>query len=243
MTSIAPLRCVLIADDEVLLAEIASEWLLKKGFRVLVAGNGRAAWEIVQHTRVDVVISDVRMPVMGGFALLQRISAFDGHRPRVIFATAFSDFDSRNAYDLGLDAILVKPIRRQTLEDAVERAIAGHARDWATPPPPATGVPLHNSFPSLRDALRAGAIALGRGGFCLSSSFRLPGVLVPFDLRFSADTQRIAGQGVISWSTREQQQVGVEITYLESDCRDWVTRLLSKVAAPCLIPREAAPLI
>jgi CheY-like chemotaxis protein len=59
---------VLIVDDEPMLLDIFSEWLQEEKCRVLTAGNGAAALEILRNHHVDVVVSDVRMPVMDGYS-------------------------------------------------------------------------------------------------------------------------------------------------------------------------------
>jgi CheY-like chemotaxis protein len=232
--------CVLVVDDEVLLAEVTAEWLQRKGFRVLTAENGHIAWNILQNTKVDVVITDIRMPVMDGVALLENIHASGASAPGVIFVTAYSDFDARNAYDLGVQNILSKPVRRKELEDAVDRLLQGRFREWPTLAFTPTDFPLQNCFLSLPDAIRRGLIAMGFGGFCLSDCFRFPGVVVPLDLQFAQESQRIGGQGLIRWSDRKEQKVGVEITFIEQDCRDWVVKLLSETGSSSFIPGQTA---
>jgi CheY-like chemotaxis protein len=228
---------ILVVDDELLLAEFTADWLRHKGFRVVTAENGSQAWDILQKTKVDIVISDVRMPVMDGVALLQKIKASGPHAPCVILVTGHSDFDRRSAYDLGAETVLDKPVHRVHLMEAMERALTSKLRAWSIVPPPCENVPIRNSFMSLADAISRGFIALGRGGLCIAANFYLPGACVSLDLHFAADRQTLAGQGVVRWSDRDHQQIGVEIAYLEENCRDWVIRLLAEIGISSFIPR------
>lgn len=231
---------ILIVDDEPLLAEITAEWLRRNGFSALTAENGSQAWNILQETKVDIVISDVRMPIMDGVALLQKIISSGSEAPHVILVTGHADFDRRTAYDLGVETVLDKPVHRVQLIDAMHRMLNTKEQAWSTVPPPCESATLRNSFKSLADAISRGFIALGRGGLCIASSSYLPGVCVPLNLRFAADRQSIVGQGVVRWSDCDQQRMGVEIAYLEEDCREWVIRLLAGVALPSFIPRETS---
>jgi CheY-like chemotaxis protein len=229
---------ILVVDDEYFLAEITAEWLRRKGFIALIAANGAEAWKILQQTKVDVVISDVRMPVMDGLALLQKITASSLGAPPVILVTGHSDFDRRNAYDLGVENVLEKPVHRSRLLEALEHALSSKQRRWSTLLPPCKNAILHNSFKSIADAVSRGFIALGRGGFCIASGFYNPGICVPLDLHFGSDAQSIVGQGIVRWADPQAQIIGVEIAYLEDQCRSWVVALLAEIGISSFIPRE-----
>jgi CheY-like chemotaxis protein len=70
---------VLIVDDEPAIVDLLSQLLEDEGYRVVSAGDGLAAWETVRKRRPDLVIADVMMPRMDGFALVDRLS--DGGEP------------------------------------------------------------------------------------------------------------------------------------------------------------------
>ena len=74
------LKCdtVLIVDDEPMLLDIFREWLEEDDCRVLTAGDGAAALQILRNQNVDVIVSDVRMPVMDGILLLKNLTTYSG---------------------------------------------------------------------------------------------------------------------------------------------------------------------
>ena len=165
---------VLVVDDEPMLLNIFNEWLHEEGCRALKAGHGAAALQILQSHHVDVIVSDVRMPVMDGVLLLKNLTTYSGssqsnYTPKMIFISGFTDLEPREAYNLGAEAILPKPIDRAQFVDSVRQALCSHEESWSKPPTPG-GLPLNVALPSLSAAIEQGRIGFGRGGFCLSFS-------------------------------------------------------------------------
>ncbi len=72
-------KTILIAEDETVLREAVAELLTEEGYEVVQAGHGKAAYDVVLHRAVDLVLSDVRMPEMDGLALLAQLQKL---RPR-----------------------------------------------------------------------------------------------------------------------------------------------------------------
>ena len=64
---------VLVVDDEQVIREILSDFLLMEGYQVLTAANGRVALDVLAHHAVHLVLSDLKMPEMGGLELLEGI--------------------------------------------------------------------------------------------------------------------------------------------------------------------------
>ncbi|MBF0126703.1 MAG: response regulator [Magnetococcales bacterium] len=103
---------VLIVDDDLLQRLPMREALEQDGFRVEEAENGKQALEMIETRRPDLVISDVVMPRMNGFALCQMIRKRDGleHLP-VVLATSLDDVASiQHAYQEGATDFITKPI-------------------------------------------------------------------------------------------------------------------------------------
>jgi CheY-like chemotaxis protein len=235
---------VLIVDDEPMLLDIFSEWLQEENCRVLTAGDGAAALQILQSHPVDVIVSDVRMPVMDGILLLKNLTTYSGlsksnYPPKMIFISGFTDLEPREAYGLGVEAMLQKPIDRVQLVDAVRRALRSYEETWSEPPTPGA-LPLRVALPSVSAAIEQGRIAFGRGGFCLYSTSPMREGPVRFDLEFEGEKVSFAGNGLIRWAERDECLLGVEILSLDELCRGWVIGLIAVSAGSSYIPR--APL-
>src|SRR3954452_5179276 len=84
---------VLVVDDERSMRELLSIVLRRDGYDVLIASDGRAAVDVLKRERVDVLITDIRMPEMSGVDVLREAKAID---PGIIsiLMTAFASTDT-----------------------------------------------------------------------------------------------------------------------------------------------------
>ena len=126
-TSTSPARRVVIAEDEVLIRMDLAEKLAEEGYQVVgQAGDGQAAIDLAEELRPDLVILDVKMPVLDGIAAAERI-ARERIAP-VVMLTAFSQRDLvERARDAGAMAYLVKPFSQTDLVPAIEMAVSRFA--------------------------------------------------------------------------------------------------------------------
>lgn len=117
-------RTVVIAEDEVLIRMDLKEMLTEEGYHVVgEAGDGKAAIELATEHRPDLVILDVKMPILDGIAAAEAI-ARDRIAP-VVMLTAFSQRELvERARDAGAMAYLVKPFNITDLVPAIELAVS-----------------------------------------------------------------------------------------------------------------------
>ena len=120
-------RRVVIAEDEVLIRMDLAEMLSEEGYDVVgQAGDGAKAVELAEELRPDLVILDVKMPVLDGIAAAERIAA--QRIAPVVILTAFSQRDLvERARDAGAMAYLVKPFSQTDLVPAIEMAVSRFA--------------------------------------------------------------------------------------------------------------------
>ena len=116
---------VLVVDDERSSVDIITEVLKREGHQLFVADGGRAAIQILERKRIDLVITDLQMPDMDGISLLKHISSQHIHT-QVIILTGFGTIDSAvEAMSEGAFNYLQKPIDlnvlRSTAAGAFER--------------------------------------------------------------------------------------------------------------------------
>jgi two-component system, response regulator PdtaR len=115
-------RHYLLVDDNVEFAENLAEIIRDVGDEVTVTAGGAEALEQVRLRRFDAMLTDMRMPVMGGAELVHNVRKLDPGLPAMV-ATAFSgDEDLRIARDEGLLAVLSKPVPVDHLLDLLARA-------------------------------------------------------------------------------------------------------------------------
>ncbi|MGW7479158.1 ANTAR domain-containing response regulator [Nonomuraea muscovyensis] len=119
-------RRVVIAEDEALIRLDLKEMLEEDGYVVVgEAGDGEQAIRLAAELKPDLVILDVKMPVLDGISAAERIVA-DRIAPCLIL-TAFSQRDLvERARDAGAMAYLVKPFTKADLVPAIEMAVSRH---------------------------------------------------------------------------------------------------------------------
>ena len=101
---------ILIVDDDPATLEALSEYLLQKGYRVTLAGNGLLAYEKILANDYDCIISDVNMPEMDG---AQTVAAIRRTDPYTFILLVSGDPDStltKEAMDLGASTFMPKPL-------------------------------------------------------------------------------------------------------------------------------------
>ena len=101
---------ILIVEDDVELRQLFARVLEKNGYRVETAEDGAEALKILERGYVDLIISDIMMPVMDGNALVRALRD-DGVKTPVLMITAKSTLDDmREGFLSGTDDYMVKPV-------------------------------------------------------------------------------------------------------------------------------------
>jgi CheY-like chemotaxis protein len=230
---------VLVVDDEPQYREILAGWFASEGSRVLSADNGISALELLQKDHVHAIVTDIRMPVMDGTELVKRVKAMGKYTPAAVSISGFSDLTAREAYDLGIEAQLSKPVARKVLISAVRKSLMEREELWAEPFRSTTAPTLKLQFESLATALRKKQILFGRGGFCISSQVLFPEASsIGFELNFAGDGKLACLQGVVRWSAPAERLTGIEITRVMDQSRGWLANLARANETVSFIPRS-----
>lgn len=123
---------VLCIEDDRETAALIAEELTERGYDVEVAYDGREGFAAILRSQPDIVISDISMPVMSGFELLERLTAL---APRFrtmpfVLLTALTDRDNElKGRQLGADDYVTKPLDFDRLEAIIVARLAGVARN------------------------------------------------------------------------------------------------------------------
>jgi len=117
---------LLLVDDSITTRALERDILEVVGYEVIVAGDGAEAWRILQEEGADLVVSDVDMPEMDGFALTEAIRGSLRFRdlPVVLVTARESEQDRRRGLEAGANAYLAKSTFDQTvLLDAIAQLL------------------------------------------------------------------------------------------------------------------------
>jgi two-component system NtrC family response regulator len=118
------METIMIVDDEKNYPPILSAILEEEGFETLTANSGREALDILKHSDVDLVLTDMKMPSMDGIELLEHIKTGDQELP-VIMMTAHGTVDKAvEAMQKGAYSYVLKPFDNERLVLFVNKAIA-----------------------------------------------------------------------------------------------------------------------
>ncbi|MBN1570095.1 MAG: sigma-54-dependent Fis family transcriptional regulator [Acidobacteria bacterium] len=131
---------ILVVDDEPNIIEVLEIVLQDEGMEVLKSGSGREALALLQEKRVDVVISDIRMPDFSGVELLREAKQLS---PDTIFImiTAFASTETAiEALQHGAYDYITKPFRMEELRDIVYRALEKKRSQKQQSPAPSTNM-------------------------------------------------------------------------------------------------------
>jgi DNA-binding response OmpR family regulator len=128
-------KILCIEDDRETAALIAEE-LVDRGYEVTVAHDGREGLAAILRTMPDLVLSDISMPVMSGFELLERLIALAPRFSKMpfVFLTALTDRDNElRGRQLGADDYVTKPIDFEVLATIISARLASVARTGLWP--------------------------------------------------------------------------------------------------------------
>ena len=115
---------ILIVDDELSMREFLSILLEKEGFKTLTADNGVSALKTVNNSSIDLVISDIRMPGMGGLELLAEIKNINKNLPVVMITAYASPEDAVMAMKNGAFDYITKPFKVDEIKSIISTALA-----------------------------------------------------------------------------------------------------------------------
>ncbi|MDR3701215.1 MAG: response regulator [Candidatus Sulfopaludibacter sp.] len=129
-------RCqlrVLLAEDNPVNQKVARKFMERRGHSVTVAGNGREAIELAAQQTFDLVLMDVQMPEMDGFAataaLRARESGTASHLPIIAMTAHAMKGDEERCLEAGMDAYVAKPINPVSLFALVDQVCGESNRE------------------------------------------------------------------------------------------------------------------
>jgi DNA-binding NtrC family response regulator len=113
---------ILVVDDEEGYRELIARMLIKAGFEVLQASDGTEALLLLEQSKIDLVLSDILMPGLNGYALVARLRSKWPDMP-VILTTGFLSPDAAKTMMNGSVDFIPKPIDAESLIEMLHRRI------------------------------------------------------------------------------------------------------------------------
>lgn len=121
---------VLVVDDDDDSRRLLSHLLERRGYSVVLADGGQAALDALSTTDVDVILLDVMMPVMDGFAVCREVKKTPSSaKVPIILLTARDDMETRaTGMNLGVSDFLAKPVNKYELFSRVKTQVEARQR-------------------------------------------------------------------------------------------------------------------
>ncbi len=116
---------ILIVDDEIDLLRVTAFRLKNFGYDVLTAANGQEALELIEKDQPDLILLDLRIPLISGYEVCKKIKSDNKLKaiPVIIFtASAVGDLTEK-MLDIGADDFIVKPFEPQELLEKIKKLI------------------------------------------------------------------------------------------------------------------------
>ena len=118
---------VLMADDERDVLEVMSKKIRMEGYEVITAGDGLQAWDLIVSESPDVILLDLTMPGMDGFALLKKLREHppsEKWQPVIIISGLNELADMQKGFSLEADHYLTKPCRIDEILKAIRLMVS-----------------------------------------------------------------------------------------------------------------------
>jgi two-component system chemotaxis response regulator CheY len=116
-------RPILVVDDDEIILSTLALFLADEGYAVVTAGNGQEALERAARQHLQLILLDMKMPVMDGWAFAAAYRERPGPHAPIIVMTAARDARGRAA-EIAADGCLAKPFDLDHLLDLVRRYVA-----------------------------------------------------------------------------------------------------------------------
>ena len=118
-----PVRKILVADDEEVTRDLFKRLIPRLGHEIYTASNGQEALEMIRENNFDLLIMDLKMPVMDGMELLDRIHQLGKEIPTIVI-TGYATMEiTKQALEAGCIDLVIKPFSLEDKQRAIKKAL------------------------------------------------------------------------------------------------------------------------
>ncbi|MEI8356094.1 MAG: response regulator [Deltaproteobacteria bacterium] len=229
---------ILLVDDTKLFLELEKSFLKCSSARVLTAGNGRDALEIIRKEKPDLIYMDLHMPEMGGAECCATLKADPLLRsiPVIMVTSAGKEADILLCKEAGCDEFLTKPVNRRLFLEKGRRFLDNLCRNE-------TRVPCRARARFSANNLQYSGVSvdISRWGLYLATEYSLE-VKTPLEISLTlpeGDITLTGIKGVVTWQNSGADRVkpglpqgfGVRFLNLDDDKLDIISAFIAKVNA------------
>lgn len=115
---------ILIADDDELILRTIEHKLVKEGYEVIIARNGKDAIDTIKNQDIDLVITDIMMPFASGIEILSIIKSIGKNTPVIMLSSLGQEEVVLDAFGLGAADFMIKPFSPNELIIRIKKITA-----------------------------------------------------------------------------------------------------------------------
>ncbi len=126
------MKRILVVEDQSLIRNVMKLILEQQGYECVEAKNGQEAWAwLFEPLTIDLIVTDYHMPVMNGLHLVRKMKSVKGLKnvPIILFSGTLTEELSGAAQELGVEAVLSKPLNVPELIKVVAHVLPGEAKE------------------------------------------------------------------------------------------------------------------
>ena len=123
-------KTILIVDDKVSVTRLVRDYLTERGFRAVVAENGRQALFVARHEKPDLILLDIMMPEMDGYEFI-RVYRKERDIPIILLTAKLEETDKVLGLELGADDYMTKPFGMNELVARIRAVLRRTSTDYA----------------------------------------------------------------------------------------------------------------
>ena len=118
------MKQILVVDDEHIIRELLSKLLSNIGYQVLSAQNGFEGLKLFQHNSIELVLTDLEMPVMDGWSLARDVKSKSPGTPVILVTGLNKEMVSKRLKASQLDGVIFKPFKVDEVKKTVQNMLS-----------------------------------------------------------------------------------------------------------------------
>ena len=230
---------VLVVEDQESFRLAVVDELKFFGYETAAATDGAEALKLVKSTNFDLILSDMRMPNRDGRWLLKELRKIHKVSPPFIFMTGFADLAIHDAFEMGADGFLGKPVDSEKLGAILSKVCRPPETRWSEQPKDAPS--KHISKTVANSVTASNEVSIGRGGMfvAVDAPTLEVGDMVSFNISFEDGMmKKLEGIGNIVWKRNHVEGdlsigCGISFDYIApASLPSWLKHLANKEIVP-----------
>ena len=227
---------ILIVDDEPNLLAATKDIFQLFGYQTVAVSSAELALEQLKSNVFEIVLSDIRLPKMDGYQLLQEIRNTVKTQICVFLTSGYNSYSIQQLYQAGATGFFEKPIDTSTIRDTIIKSLVPRFQRWSQKTQ-ITDKIIYLNFLSFDQMLKSEKVKIGIGGLCIENITDHFEIHQPVDFKISFELgEELSGAGIVRWVNPQAQNLGLEITFIDDSCRSFICQWLNQQEIKSYIP-------